>query len=294
MFSLFVLPIITFGNMISNPPFENHENYQYCCSCDVGFSYNLPGGYDTDNFSFTYEYIFNGYMFFNGSNDFSFEYNKATAISYIDYNQGDVSSLIGSYTFYDSVYTLKPFLLNNWNFPSFLGYTSFDFDSEVEKIYQHTQFKINNVASEWDLIIYDDYNSGNYEGYSVSYEILVALQPIFKTDLNNTMSNLISIMFTDYGRGYSEGYTSGYDDGVSVAYSSGYTDGYNDGIDVDSTAYTIFNGILNVGMLPINFFLAIFNFEILGINISALVSAGLSVCLVIIVSKSVFGGKGSE
>ena len=76
-----------------------------------------------------------------------------------------------------------------------------------------------------------------------------------------------------------------YDDG----YADGYVDGFNEGISVDTTAVTIFNGILNIALVPINFFLAMFNFEILGINISQLVSAILSICLVIIVVRFVTG-----
>ena len=76
-----------------------------------------------------------------------------------------------------------------------------------------------------------------------------------------------------------------YEDG----YSNGYVDGYQNGVNVDSTAVVIFNGILNIALVPINFFLAMFNFEVLGINISQLVSAILSICLVIIVVRFVTG-----
>lgn len=88
-----------------------------------------------------------------------------------------------------------------------------------------------------------------------------------------------------YQRGYDVGYNEGYESGYSI----GFNVGYNQALEADHTAIAIFNGILSIGMLPINFFLAIFNFEILGINITNFVSALLSMCLVIIVIRMVVG-----
>lgn len=79
--------------------------------------------------------------------------------------------------------------------------------------------------------------------------------------------------------------------GYNKGYQDGYVDGFNEGFSSDSTAVTIFNGILNIALVPINLFLGMFNFEILGINISGMVSAILSVCLVIIVIRFITGKK---
>ena len=99
----------------------------------------------------------------------------------------------------------------------------------------------------------------------------------------------------DFENANNEAYNKGYDDGYSIGYtngeSAGYTSGFNAGVSVDDTAIVIFNGILNIALVPINFFLAIFNFEILGINMSALVSSLLSICLIIIVVRFVTGKK---
>lgn len=108
---------------------------------------------------------------------------------------------------------------------------------------------------------------------------------------------------TSYGstNGYNNGYQVGYTEGVESqqesideAYNNGFSAGYNDGFSADSTTATIFSGILQVGMLPVNVLLAIFNFEILGINLSAFISAILTVCLTVIVIRTVTGGKNSE
>lgn len=111
-------------------------------------------------------------------------------------------------------------------------------------------------------------------------------------NLSITYSPVSSV---DFENANNEAYNKGYDDGYSVGYTNGesvgYTSGFNAGVSVDDTAIVIFNGILNIALVPINFFLAIFNFEILGINMSALVSSLLSICLIIIVVRFVTGKK---
>ena len=96
-------------------------------------------------------------------------------------------------------------------------------------------------------------------------------------------------------------YQDGYADGVASqqqlivdARQEGYSSGYTDGHNVNQTAATIFSGILQVALVPINFFLAIFNFEILGINLSGFIRALFTVAITIIVIKSVIGGKGAS
>lgn len=124
-------------------------------------------------------------------------------------------------------------------------------------------------------------------------------------------------MATDYSIGYGLGYNVGYSDGYNAgntqgynngyaygfeqgvvsqqiaidnAYNNGYSVGLAEGMSSDSTVVGIFSGILQIGMLPINMFLAMFNFNILGINVSSFISALLTVCITIIVVKTVMGG----
>jgi hypothetical protein len=136
------------------------------------------------------------------------------------------------------------------------------------------------TKSNYDLGYSDGYSAGytagNNDGYNVGY------------DSGNTVG---------YNNGYEVGYQAGVDSqqqAISDAYNNGYNTGYEAGFSTDSTAATIFSGILQVGMLPINILLAIFNFEILGINLSAFISAILTVCLTVIVIRTVTGGKNSE
>lgn len=111
---------------------------------------------------------------------------------------------------------------------------------------------------------------------------------------------------TDYQQGYEQGYhdsiednryeweKSGYDQGYDYGYDVGYQFGFSDGVSTDSTRATIFANIFQVGMVPVNFFLAIFNYEIFGINLRDLITAILTISIIIIVLKSVFGNLGGN
>lgn len=89
---------------------------------------------------------------------------------------------------------------------------------------------------------------------------------------------------------FTNGYNQGLKDGEKNGYSNGYSDGLNDGIK-DNTIFNIFNGILNIAMVPVNFFLGIFNFEILGINMAGFVSALLTISIIIFLLRLIKGSK---
>jgi len=123
------------------------------------------------------------------------------------------------------------------------------------------------------------------------------------SDLYNSLSSQISYQMSYYGdgngaydygydKGKEDGYWIGYDEGYDTGYeygdSVGYQRGFSEGFSADTTALTIFSGILAIGTLPINIFLSFFNFEVLGINFSELVSSMLSVCVCLIIIKKVF------
>lgn len=91
--------------------------------------------------------------------------------------------------------------------------------------------------------------------------------------------------------GYNSGYDAGYSDGVSKGYQEGYSTGYTEADNQDATALSIFTGIINVGLLPVNFFLNMLNFEVFGINIGAIVSATLTIAIVVIIIRVITGKK---
>lgn len=177
---------------------------------------------------------------------------------------------------------------SNTSMPGGYGILSFSWDSQptdfnpavyapnLRTVTRIAQYNVDYSKSNYDQGYSDGYSTGYNDGFNVGYES------------GNT---------TGYNNGYEAGYQAGVDSqqqAITDAYNNGYNAGYDAGFSVDSTAATIFSGILQVGMLPINVLLAIFNFEILGINLSAFISAILTVCLTVIVIRTVTGGKNSE
>lgn len=122
------------------------------------------------------------------------------------------------------------------------------------------------------------YSQGQYYGYNDGYAKGLS------TGSNSSYSN-------GYNDGVNVGYEQGKDYGYNNGYSEGYNNGFNEGVSIDQTAFTIFNGILNISMVPVNFFLSIFNFEILGINLKSLVSALLTLSLIIVIIRLITGKK---
>lgn len=112
-----------------------------------------------------------------------------------------------------------------------------------------------------------------------------------RDDLRSRLELAFNMARGGWNAGYDQGYADGTENGKTIGYQTGYADGYTEGVSIDSTAFTIFNGILNIGMIPINFFLAMFDFTILGINISNFVMSVLSVFVTIWLIRMLTGKK---
>lgn len=100
---------------------------------------------------------------------------------------------------------------------------------------------------------------------------------------------------TGTGGSFQDGYNQGVEDGKQIGKDTGFQDGYAQGKadfeNQDAQINSIFEGILSIGLIPIEFFLSIFNFSIFGINITAIISAILTLCVIIILMRYVLGGK---
>ena len=88
-----------------------------------------------------------------------------------------------------------------------------------------------------------------------------------------------------FDNGYDTGYHDGYDDGKSTGYQDGYTKGKEDYENQSGQINSIFDGILSIGLIPIEFFMSIFNFSIFGINVQQIVSALLSIVVIVILLR---------
>lgn len=159
---------------------------------------------------------------------------------------------------------------------TFYGYGEFE---TIAESVLYTEFHDDNVGFDlkYDIggntfVWSKDNITGYYSTYSAKRGEFPAMQFL----------NAVKSGFSVFSN---ESYNTGFADGRAV--------GIQEGRQEDATIASIFSGILEVGLVPINFFLAIFNFEILGINITSFVTALLTVCLVIIMLRTMFGG-GSE
>lgn len=175
-------------------------------------------------------------------------------------------------------------------FPS--NYKLIDFTDYLDSFSSNS-----NIADTYYDIGYD---SGYSTGYSEGYE-----NGVYDTSIRPSGESYEQ----GYADGYAEGtaysevasdviYDMGYADGASSqytviaqSYQEGYSAGLSEGLNSDATVATIFSNILLVGMLPVDFFLRILNWEFLGINIASFVSALLSVAATIIVIRFVTGKK---
>lgn len=157
---------------------------------------------------------------------------------------------------------------------------------------------INGQDSEYPRLIIDpnnEYTFSNGKQFSTSYGLGAREGYLYLGFGSNNVRELENYMTVNQDSYYfDQGYDNGYSQGYSEGYGRGHAEGYNEGFNADTVSTTIFNGILYIGLLPINVFLACFNFDILGINMSSFVTAMLSVAFVVIIFRFLFNGKSGD
>lgn len=89
-----------------------------------------------------------------------------------------------------------------------------------------------------------------------------------------------------YSQGQVDGYYEGYDDGKRFGYRVGYSDGVG-----QSNDYTFFGLISAVIDAPLTYFTSLFNFDLLGVNLSSFIASLFTLCVIITVVKLCIGGK---
>lgn len=101
-----------------------------------------------------------------------------------------------------------------------------------------------------------------------------------------------------YEQGYSTGYNfglttgtqTGYNDGYNVGYSDGRSDGYDEGVN-STTQYSFANLFTAVVEAPVNVFISLLDFNIMGYNLLSIVVGLLTLGVVVLVIKLCLGGK---
>lgn len=174
---------------------------------------------------------------------------------------------------------------NNYNLRvGFLWQTNLDSSSVVHTLFDNTfdLSKENILNYTWEL---ENLSSLFTATSSHRQYISISLFPMNEEEYNYSQ--------TYYQQGYYQGVQDGINQGQQEGYQQGYFDGYNEGITLDTNTATIFSGIIDIGLLPVNVFLEMLNLEIFGINIAGFVMGLLSVAIVFILFKT-FIGKGGD
>lgn len=220
----------------------------------------------------------------------------------------DIRMTMTCYLSYNSVndYNISDFRFTIWSDLYYVGSTNYEL--EYTLIYEsYHAWEITNSTNEYldntyftigfneDTLRINEYNNNelyNYSDYTMDEDSKYVSRVEVRFSSDSFMRQISN--YIENSTNYDNGYNAGRDIGYGEGYRVGRTDGFNEGASMDTAAVTIFNGILNIALVPVNFFLAMFNFEILGINISSLVSALLSVCMVIIVIRMITGKKNGD
>lgn len=218
------------------------------------------------------------------------------------YNPNAGYSAYSTYRYYDQVGTEG----------NVIGHTYFSLEQSVDgdmfRVKYDSDFDdIYNLKIMWYItanctnpnysLTHDDninlkYVTPNYS--YVSYTNWIALSVLDFFDEYDGILN-ITIQTTpindeEWSGTYEDGYEDGYFNGYGQGSIDGYTEGTSEAAAQNSTAITIFSGILNIGLMPINFFLGILNFEVFGINIGGLVAGFLTIAVALIITRIIFSG----
>lgn len=110
----------------------------------------------------------------------------------------------------------------------------------------------------------------------------------------NTVENEQQIYDRGYENGKLEGSQISYDNGYQVGKQEGYAEGYQEGVSSDAVVASIASAIMQFGILPVNVFLAMFNYELLGINIAGLVGGVLTIACIVIAFRTIFQNGGGK
>lgn len=248
-------------------------------------------------------------------------YNSAYATAYPYFIEFDLETYLNTLqeqdfynAYFSTLFSLDNYFLtitDNVNLFNSFYYYSMNDDPNIMNLYIEMNLNLighifsasyTNVVSNFP---YKDINNFIYSSFDNQKTYYLTAGGINNTFIRNyTSSNTINTLNAIYNDGelfkatykspsnenFTNGYNQGFKDGEKTGYSNGYSNGLNDGIK-DNTIFNIFNGILNIAMVPVNFFLSIFNFEILGINMAGFVSALLTISIVIFLLRLIKGSK---
>lgn len=212
--------------------------------------------------------------------------NDNILLSYYDVNTGSRTSLFTISIATDNNNQETSVYLTAYDTFNYYGYfTIYEIGSDINNplINSYVQFYNSNELEYVITIPYSMASPSVLTDYSYALQLNYLDRGQFDT-LSGASSN-------SYQDGYNQGVVDGKEIGKDIGYQDGYAQGREDFENQDTQINAIFEGILSIGLLPIEFFLSIFNFSIFGINITAIISAILTLCVIILLMRYVLGGK---
>lgn len=170
--------------------------------------------------------------------------------------------------------------------------------SQVFQVSLNTNF--NFVGSEDNLIVepsasydkvtlqvgYLDYELSSDPYERVYFYLVPTITEMYETTDNNAFVSFLNenLYSTEaFNNGYSAGKTDGYVNGYDVGYGVGKADGYAAGTSTQTSTLT--ETLVYIFQAPFDQIYRFFNFNILGVNILALVCSLITVMLVVFVVK---------
>ena len=264
--------------------YSNHFNFSYSYHyCDYIQDEGGTNAIFSEN-----DLEFNGYLYFNDGSNYQIGLQNVKLMNHVFIIQPDNDGSVGD-IYWDYTLNITPvFTMEDLSHVSV--YSTFVQESTTFYYYNAISYPYGSgYLTTTNYQVFEDediYLNGTYTNSDLLHSITFNIDT-----LEQQIQNLVASQGYEvgYGVGYSDGYGSGSRDG----YAEGYQNGLTEGANMNGTAITIFNGILSISLVPINFFLGIFNFEVLGINITGFVMALLSVCCVIILIRMLTGKKAS-
>lgn len=276
------IPLLCVISMAGSNDLYPSYTYKANMACENVVSYNpVIFDYYGDYVQNTFSYSFSADLYYNDYTDY---YVKNIQLSYTwDFIDREEHNETFSYTF-NVPYTFTQSNIDNFRLDLFTQRDVEEYD-ELYIYYAYNGTMVSAIRHTFSSIELDSFEQTDYYFN-------------FGTYLNSQITNFIDVSGTEYGDGYNQGYGDGYAVGQSDGYNNGYQVGYGEGINYGqsqtTTAVTIFTGICEVGLLPVNVFLGILNFEVFGINIGGLVASLMTVAIVVIVIRVILGSKSND
>lgn len=311
-------PTLTKGSI----PLKSYEPYgatyykdRYITDASVMDYTNIAKAY-INHHSGNYDNASNAQTGFIYQGQYGFVYSSGSSLIWDDFETDliisghDIKYYINSNygCFYHTPWSMWQLITWNGTYP--LRYVESD-TLPISLTYEFiTPINLNNVGfdmAEFDYITFYDFRGNMLGRVSKNDNVTVTYSNVSKIvgerhisdipeDILYIASSLSSGYYDlGYKAGYNNGYNQGTQDGKENALDIGYQEGYRDGkIDGHDEGYKEalgedvttrgFWGLLNSIMsYPVNMIKSVFNFEFMGINISALITFIISIVIVVFV-----------